>query len=319
MKKGLLSILAGALLVVGCQNYDDQFSALETQINALASTVAGLSQVQSDLASLAGTVGSLASTVNGLGDQIDTAVADGLSDIQTDIDAITTAVADVASSEEVSSLSDAVSSAQDDLTDLLAASSVFTDDVVVTSAQTLDVYLAMGAGLNIVNGNVSIQVTAAMDQAKVQELVNNILTTVKDFTYESKASTIAETTFDNLTGVRSLTITQGGGMRFPNLVSATNVRLNSTYQSTVEVIHFGSLTSVNSFQTDGTANTGGGGGGGSAGPGAPRTSAGGGGSGIVILRVPTAKYSSTTTGSPTVTTDGSDTIIKFTGDGSYTA
>ena len=49
MKKGLLSILASALLVVGCQNYDDQFSALETQINALASTVAGLSQVQSDL------------------------------------------------------------------------------------------------------------------------------------------------------------------------------------------------------------------------------------------------------------------------------
>ena len=35
MKKGLLSILAGALLVVGCQNYDDQFDALESQINAL--------------------------------------------------------------------------------------------------------------------------------------------------------------------------------------------------------------------------------------------------------------------------------------------
>ena len=56
MKKSLLSILAGALLVVGCQNYDDQFDALESQINALASTVAGLSQVQSDLASLSATV-----------------------------------------------------------------------------------------------------------------------------------------------------------------------------------------------------------------------------------------------------------------------
>ena len=78
MKKGLLSILASALLVVGCQNYDDQFSALETQINALASTVAGLSQVQSDLSSLAGTVASLSSSVAGLGSQIDTAVADVL-------------------------------------------------------------------------------------------------------------------------------------------------------------------------------------------------------------------------------------------------
>ena len=44
-----------------------------------------------------------------------------------------------------------------------------------------------------------------------------------------------------------------------------------------------------------------------------------GGSGVVILRVPTAKYSGTTTGSPTVTTDGTDTIMKFTGSGSYTS
>jgi hypothetical protein len=38
-----------------------------------------------------------------------------------------------------------------------------------------------------------------------------------------------------------------------------------------------------------------------------------GGSGVVILRIPTANYSGTTTGSPTVTTgvDGTDTIISF--------
>jgi hypothetical protein len=40
---------------------------------------------------------------------------------------------------------------------------------------------------------------------------------------------------------------------------------------------------------------------------------------VIFLRVPTASYSSTTTGSPTVTTDGTDTIIKFTGNGTYTA
>jgi hypothetical protein len=37
------------------------------------------------------------------------------------------------------------------------------------------------------------------------------------------------------------------------------------------------------------------------------------------LSVPTSKYSGTTTGSPTVTTSGSNTIIKFTANGSYTA
>jgi hypothetical protein len=65
--------------------------------------------------------------------------------------------------------------------------------------------------------------------------------------------------------------------------------------------------------TSGTANTGGGGGG------AESATSGAGGSGVVILRVPTANYSTTTTGSPTVTTDGTDTVIKFTGSGSYTA
>jgi fibronectin-binding autotransporter adhesin len=45
---------------------------------------------------------------------------------------------------------------------------------------------------------------------------------------------------------------------------------------------------------------------------------GNGSSGVVILRMPTAVYSGTTTGSPTVTTDGTDTIIQFTGSGTYT-
>jgi cystathionine beta-synthase len=46
---------------------------------------------------------------------------------------------------------------------------------------------------------------------------------------------------------------------------------------------------------------------------------GSGGAGVVILSVPTASYSGTTTGSPTITTSGSNTIIKFTGTGTYTA
>jgi hypothetical protein len=44
-----------------------------------------------------------------------------------------------------------------------------------------------------------------------------------------------------------------------------------------------------------------------------------GGQGVVILSVPTARYSGTTTGSPTVTTSGTNTIITFNATGSYTA
>jgi len=67
----------------------------------------------------------------------------------------------------------------------------------------------------------------------------------------------------------------------------------------------------------GTANTGGGGGGHcdqhiTGDPGS-------GGTGVVILRMLTSNYSGTTTGTPTVTTDGSYTVVKFTDDGSYTS
>jgi len=65
--------------------------------------------------------------------------------------------------------------------------------------------------------------------------------------------------------------------------------------------------------SNGTANTGSGGGGGGYG------SYGTGGSGVVILRMATANYSGTSTGSPTVSVSGTDTILTFNGSGSYTA
>ena len=63
----------------------------------------------------------------------------------------------------------------------------------------------------------------------------------------------------------------------------------------------------------GTANTGGGGGGGGS-----NSNGGAGGSGVIILSIPTANYTGTTTGSPTVTTSGANTILTFNASGSYT-
>jgi len=66
--------------------------------------------------------------------------------------------------------------------------------------------------------------------------------------------------------------------------------------------------------SNGTANTGNGG------QGSGGNNAGGsGGKGVVILSMLTTKYTGTTTGSPTVTTSGSNTILQFNGSGSYTA
>ena len=81
---------------------------------------------------------------------------------------------------------------------------------------------------------------------------------------------------------------------------------------------YGAQDSGNVAVGSATANTGGGGGGGLYAS-SPVSEASAGGSGVVILRVATSDYTGTTSGSPTVTTDGSDTIMKFTDSGSYTA
>jgi hypothetical protein len=75
----------------------------------------------------------------------------------------------------------------------------------------------------------------------------------------------------------------------------------------------GSVTGWSS-DVDGTANTGGGGGGTWGG-----SPTGSGGKGVVILRMLTSYYTATTTGSPTETTLGTDTILTFNDTGSYTA
>jgi hypothetical protein len=67
--------------------------------------------------------------------------------------------------------------------------------------------------------------------------------------------------------------------------------------------------------TAGVVNTGSGGGGNSV-----YSVTGTGGKGVIILSMPTASYTGTTTGSPTVTTKnaGADTVLQFNGSGSYT-
>jgi len=79
-------------------------------------------------------------------------------------------------------------------------------------------------------------------------------------------------------------------------------------------------TSNNTTPTAATVNTGGGGGGvGGLLVGGSNRNGGLGGSGIVILSIPTTTYSGITSGSPTVTTNGSFTILSYTSSGSYTA
>ena len=75
----------------------------------------------------------------------------------------------------------------------------------------------------------------------------------------------------------------------------------------------GGNASYSGTGSSGTTNTGSGGGGYHTG------TSGTGGSGVVILRMATADYTGTASGSPTVSTSGSDTILIYNASGSYTA
>lgn len=79
----------------------------------------------------------------------------------------------------------------------------------------------------------------------------------------------------------------------------------------------GSSSDIYGGGGNGTVNTGGGGGGSAGAFGGG--SGGGGGSGIAAIRVLTSDYTGIYTGSPTITTNGSFTVIKFTSSGTYTA
>ena len=64
MKKGLLTVLLASLVLVGCQNYDDQFDDLNAQISALKTQVDGLSSLSAQVSSLSGSISGLQAGVS---------------------------------------------------------------------------------------------------------------------------------------------------------------------------------------------------------------------------------------------------------------
>ena len=129
MKKGLLSILAGALLVVGCQNYDDQFDSLEQQINALAAQASAITQVQSDLSALA-------TQVSGLAGQLSAA---DLASVTSQVDAIKTQIDSLASvGEEVDNLNEEVDEILEALGELLQANAVIEQNLKISNEAELE-------------------------------------------------------------------------------------------------------------------------------------------------------------------------------------
>jgi len=246
MKKGLLSILAASAVLVGCQNYDDQFDALNTQITKLSSTVDGLAGVQSDVAALKGLITSLQTEVGSVQSTLAADLAVALSAIEE----VETLVNDVASSEDLQQVQDDLDGVSTDVTEILESNNVYSTDVIVTSEGTLDFAVALGSRLSIVNGNVVFIVDSTMDIAKVQEAIDNIGIVVGEFAYLAKSSTVSPVNFDSITSAEDIEVAQAGAYSFASLTSAKDVVFGSNYNSKVTEISMPLLKTVGSFTTE---------------------------------------------------------------------
>ena len=181
---------------------------------------------------------------------MDAALMDGLSSINSVIADLQAQVDNIATGEDVDNINDTLGGLEEDLSDLLASNNVFTGDLVITSNPTLEFAEALGDKVNIINGNVIITAQSDMDAARLQAVVDKILTITGDLTVRAANSSAPAPTFDNLAGVNNIKIAQAGSISFANLVSARDVIIGDNYASRLDgAIHFGALTLVNSFQT----------------------------------------------------------------------
>ena len=196
MKKGLLSILAVALTVVGCQNYDDQFDELSDQITALSQTVQGLSTVADQITALQ-------NTVNGL----ELTLGSDISEIKAAVDALEAALADVATAADLGIISSTLSEVQADVKELLAANAVINQNITINNVATLE-YVESLISTDaddpnvIVNGSIAVTVDDADFDAehitRIAAVTNKFATSLKTVTIVNTYSPTTELAFGAL-------------------------------------------------------------------------------------------------------------------------
>ena len=281
MKKGLLTVLAASLVFVGCQNYDDQFDDLNAQISALKSQVDGLSSLSGQVASLSGTISGLqagvsaaqasaasaaaaaaaiettpATDVSSLATAAELAtLSASLAALQVDVDAVQASLASTATAAAVTTLQAEIDAIEADLDDLLATSNIYSTDVTVTNATTLNSALALGNKINVLNATLTITGWSAMSYTDVQTLIDRINTMTGNIVYTAGGSTGTEVVFNNLTSAGDITMTQPGGYHFPKMTNAAIIDLKDDYETTVTRVNFPLLTTVTGIKTDATAAT----------------------------------------------------------------
>ena len=269
MKKSLLGLLALALAVVGCQNYDDQFDDLNTKIAALSSSVSELSAIQTTVAALSTKLDNLAST----------ALTDAdLQSVLTEVAAVKQDVADLSLAEdlatietEVADLDAEVDLILEKLNELLTANAVINQNVRITSLAELSLALdliATGAddpnvtinGSLIVSTAGNSDITAAADIDSLNMVLSKIKVVMKTVTVSTDEALTASSlqyiqgslSVDAAEGslsapalttiTEAFTIKQGGDLLMPLLNSVAGGITIQTAGVTVTSVDFSGLT-----------------------------------------------------------------------------
>jgi filamentous hemagglutinin len=268
MKKGLLTVLLASLVLVGCQNYDDQFDDLNAQISALKSQVDGLSSLSGQVSSLSGSISGLsagvaaaqaAASAAGVSADAATAAANGidlsglsasLATLQAEVDAVQASLATTSTAAAVATLQAEIDAIEADVDELLATSNVYNQSLTISSASSLDAAVALGSNINIVNGTVTITQSSTMDATKLQSVINKIFTVTNSYSYTAANTNVTAMTFDNLASAGDVTLKVNGPISAKALVTAGTITLDDSYISKVTSINLDALTTVTEIQTD---------------------------------------------------------------------
>ncbi|MDA8630422.1 hypothetical protein N9L42_02370 [Flavobacteriaceae bacterium] len=270
MKKGLLTVLLASLVLVGCQNYDDQFDDLNAQISALKSQVDGLGALSGQVSSLSGTISGLQSGIaaaqaaaTAAGSSADAATAAvnaipgvdlsgltaSLATLQAEVDAIEAAIATTATASEVAALQTSLTAVETDLADLLTSNNVYATAITVNSAASMASALALGNKVALMNASVTITDDATISDTDIQTFVNRIKTMNGTFTYSSGSATGFTPTFDEMVAGTVFALTPAGPLSFKKLASATTVTITTSYATKITSLDMSALASVTSFNT----------------------------------------------------------------------
>ena len=267
MKKGLLTLLAASLVLVGCQNYDDQFDDLNAQISALKSQVDGLASLSGQVSSLSGTIsglqagvtaaqnaataaGASADAATAAANSIDlTGLAASLATLKAEVDEVQASLATAATASAVAALQDELDALEADLDDLLVSNNVYSTAITINSAASMASALALGNKVALMNAAVDITDDATIADADIQTFVNRIKTMNGNFRYDSGSATGSTPTFNEMVAATSIDIEAAGPISFNKLASATTVTLATTYSTKITSLDMGALASVTTFSS----------------------------------------------------------------------